>query len=229
MSLLHRISQQGWMYSVAILFNRVVPKWLFRCRRYVVYQLEIQPPLAADSVGNHGFEIGWCESEEQTQAVEQLTYFKRDFSAGPARAVQASFNGKLVGGFWAATQIFDEDELGVRVVLEPQQAWLFAALVSRDCRGRGVYSKILQFITSQLANEGFTQPLVAVNPNNKPSHRVHKKNAREFVGTVWAARFLNFSICLSGKPVEQKSWFTLNSKHHPIEISFPASGRIRNS
>lgn len=220
MSLINRISNKGWIYSGAILFNRIVPKWLFRCRRYCVYQLAIQPPWDADKERQEGGEISWCKSEEQLQAVENLTYFRREYSPGPVRAVQAIVDGRLVGGFWAATEFFDEDDLGVRVMLEPQQAWLFAALVSRDCRGRGVYSKILQFITSELAAKGLTEQIVAVNPNNKPSHRVHKKYARVFAGTVFAVRLLNCSICFSGKSVKQKSWFTFNGKTRPIEISF---------
>lgn len=217
MSVIDRISNQGWVYSGAIAFNRIVPKWLFRCRRYRVYRLAVQPAIAAD---DDGCQVGWCASEAQLQAIEHLTYFRRAYSRGPVRAVQATVEGRLVGGFWAATEYFDEDDLGVRVVLEPKQVWLFAALVSRECRGLGVYAKILRFITSELAAEGLTDQLVAVNPDNKPSHRAHQKYARACAGTVFAARVLNCSICFSSKTVKQQSWFTTNSKERPIEICF---------
>ena len=221
MSLIDRVSNQGWIYSGAILFNRVVPKWLFRCRRYRVYRLAVQPALAADRLRQEGLEIGWCESEEQLQAVERLTYFHREYSRGPARAVQAKVDGQLVGGFWAATEFFDEDDLGVRVTLDPQQAWLFAALVNRECRGRGVYSNILQFITSELAAEGLTDQLVAVNPDNKPSHRVHKKAARELAGTVFAvASFELVALFFRQSGHAEILGSRLNSKNRPIEISF---------
>ena len=144
MSLFKKIKDAGIMYSFAILFNRVVPAWLFRCRRFVVYQMDsgsVDSVTIAPEVS-----VNWCESESELIAAETLTFFKREYSGGDSKACQATISGELAGAFWANTKLFDESELGVQIVLEPQQVWLFAALVNNNHRRKGVYSNILRFI-----------------------------------------------------------------------------------
>jgi hypothetical protein len=138
---LNKIRKTGWRYSFAILFNRIIPKWLFRIRRYVVYQMDVDRSIAAaesQQTDSNSLTVQRCNSESQMRAIEDLTWFKREYSSGNSWAYQASLEGKLIGGFWAASDRFDEDELGVRIELSSQQAWLFAALVSGEARGQGV-------------------------------------------------------------------------------------------
>ena len=215
MNFFESASRRGWKYTVEIIFNRLVPNWLFRCRRFVIYRLKANSPFDCMP----GTVTSWCESENQYRIVEELTEFKRESNEGPVRAVQAMVENQVHGGFWVATESFVERELGVRILLGHQQCWLFAAMVSKQMRGRGIYSDVLRFMTSELDTQGFDDLLVAVNPDNKPSNYVHKKYSKSSVGTVFAIRFLNWAWCFSSSPLHAKTRFTANARLRPIELT----------
>ena len=163
MGLLDRIKQTGWRYSFEIAFNRFVPKWLFRCRKFNVYQLGSRVERSTHTPLQETV-VGWCDSDADTEAVEKLTYFNRSLSSGDLKACQARIGNDLAGGFWRATKQFDESELGIRYRLNENQAWLFAALVDTAHRRKGIYNEILRFILPALDEKGLTHQLVAVNP-----------------------------------------------------------------
>ncbi len=218
MTLIRDASQRGWRYTLAIIFNRAVPVWLFRCRRFVIYRLESLSSIEPDSQ----IDLRWCKTEDEFIVAEQLTYFHRkDSKTGPARAVQAVVENEVQSAFWMAGDFVEESELGIRILLEPKQAWLFAAMVNKKMRGRGIYSKVLRFMISESNANGFDDLLVSVNPDNKPSNFVHRKYAKDCVGKVVAIRCLNWAWCFSTKRVAQNSRFTTNAKLRPIEFSIP--------
>ena len=234
MALLKKIKQTGLAYSFAILFNRVVPQWLFRCRRFVVYQLD--PQLIAESMAAHpqddAIQIRWCQSELDYSAAETVTYFQRSLSTGkllacvaeqvdesPTADAATNDSSQLAGGLWAATEQFDESDLGVRILLKPDQVWLFAAVVAKPFRRRGIYSQILAFIVAELATQEINQTLVAVNPRNIGSHAIHQQFAGCSRGTVFAMRFLQTSVCFSFGDLKRDRTLAVNSTRRPIEIS----------
>lgn len=218
MEQIRNIGRRGWLFSAAITFNRIVPQWLFRCRVFSVYRLDTK---ARPKRNNPNVAVKWCQTEAEFQAVEQLTYFQREFSTGPTQAAMATVDGNLLGGSWAAKKRFDENELGIRIILSPEQAWLFAALVAKEARGQHVYPLTLKFVSSKLAQEGLSDQLVAVNPVNKASVSVHEHFAKTKVGTVYAARFMNMSCCFSSKSIKTKKSFTSNAKDRPVEYFVP--------
>jgi hypothetical protein len=213
MSFFKNASKRGWRYTGAILFNRIVPEKLFRFRRYVVYRMKIQEPRIESDI-----EIQWATSDEQRASAAKTSFIDQALFSNPLRAAIATIDNQCVGAFWVAAEHFDESELGVRVMLGPKQVWLFAAMVNKEKRGLGIYSQILQFVTSELGSEGIVDLLVAVNPVNKPSNHIHKKHSSETVGMVSAVRFLNWAACFPGKPITAKSNFTMNAKRNPVQI-----------
>ena len=209
-------------YSFAILFNRIVPQRLFRMRRYVIYEMDAAKAKAAAesqvaSLDNN-VQVAVCNSEDQTRAVETLTWFKREYSRGKNRAFQATINGELVAGVWLASELFDENELGVRLLMNDRQTWLFAALVSKDFRGQKIYGKLLPFVVGE-ASRDFSSVLLAVNPDNKPSNAVHKKWSQRTVGTVVAARLLNVSVCWVFGQIRKDRTVSWQAKANPIELT----------
>ena len=130
-------------YTFAILFNRVVPLWLFRMRRYVIYEMDVDKTQAAANSSKasraNDVQVSVCQTEDQIEVIEGLTWFKREYSSGRNQAFQAVIDGQVVGGVWIATELFDENELGIRLVMNERQAWLFAALVSKKNRGKGIW------------------------------------------------------------------------------------------
>ena len=216
------IGKHNFKYSFAILFNRVVPQWLFRTRRYVIYEMDtgrarsaISSPGASRS---SNVQVSVCQTEDQIEAVEALTWFKREYSSGKSQAFQATINDELVAGVWLASEVFDEDELGVRLMMNEDQTWLFAALVSKGSRGNGIYSKLLTFVISH-ASHDFTSILLAVNPDNKPSNAAHQKWSRRTVGTVVAVRIFGVAMCWVFGQIRKDRTITWQAKKHPIQLT----------
>ncbi len=218
MNILKRIKQTGWRYSFEIAFNRIVPPSLFRCRKFVVLQLLDRPPRSQ----NPHVSVSWCETESQVRAVEQLTYFQRSYSSGQLVACQATIDGQLAGGFWSATEQFDESELGIRYLLAPRQAWLFAALVNHQFRRQGVYCEILNFIIHELKEENHQHQLVAVNPHNLGSYRVHLEHSFRSPGSIFALRALNIAVCFAFGEIECSRRISFNARKNPIQIRIPS-------
>ena len=135
MGIINRIKRTGLIYSFAIVFNRIVPEWLFRCRRFVVYQLD---PSKADSVSeklnarkadsaaqkNSPVSVRWSVTESDLLSTEKATYFQRSDLHGKLQGCLAEVNEQPAGGFWVAENQFTESELGVRIVLDSNQVWL---------------------------------------------------------------------------------------------------------
>ncbi len=230
------IRRNGFWYSLAILFNRLIPGWLFRYRNFVIYEMNVEEEVPSDwrallnrelcqaaSTAPSATRVRWCESVSDYEAVERLTYFRRPFSAVNLTACSAEVNGRLAGGFWAAAEQFDEQELGLRLKLGTTQAWLFAALVHKDMRRMGIHSEMLRFMVSELTTLGFNEIFVAVNPTNIGSNRIHSRHARSLAGRVWVVRFLSITCCFVRGRVQVDRWFRFNVRRNPIELRFPSS------
>lgn len=215
MGLLKKISKTGWIYSFAIIFNRAVPAWLFRCRRFVVYELD---PDSFDGPANEQLKLSWCKSPTEIEKAVELSYFDPSTSEGENFACQSVLDGKLVGALWKTGGCFVEKDLGVEIVLAPQQNWLFSAYVDRSVRNSGIYSSILRFVLSELKQQGVHSPLVAVNPDNLGSNYIHAKHAANSPGTVLAIRFFKLAVCFASGRLKPDRWLTLNCRKNPIRL-----------
>ena len=191
-------------------------------RRYVVYQMDTaKTKAAADSqvvLETNDVQVSVCQTEDQIEAVEALTWFKREYSSGKNRPYQATVDGQLLAGVWIATEVFDENELGVRLMLNERQAWLFAALVSKQSRGKGLYGKLLPFVVNETSQD-FPSVLLAVNPDNTPSNAVHQKWSQRTVGTVVAIRLLDVSACWVFGQIRKDRTISWQAKKHPIQLT----------
>ena len=216
-----RIRQRGLKYSFAILFNRIVPQWLFRMRRYVIYEMDAGKAQAAASKlasSASDVQVAACQTEDQITAVEALTWFKREYSSGKSKPFQATVDGKLVAGVWLATEVFDEDELSVRLMLSEEQTWLFAALVAKESRGKGIYGKLLTYVVNE-ASQDFSSVLLSVNPDNTPSNAVHKNRSQRNVGTVVAIRLLGIAVCWVSGQIRKDRTISWQAKQRPIQLT----------
>lgn len=226
MNSIKRIKQNGWMYSIAIVFNRLVPERLFRIRRFVVYRIAVgegSNDQSADSTSDSSIAISRCATEADVAAVEQITYFQKSQASGNAIAFGAKLDDLMGAGMWAATECFDENALGVRICLNENQTWLFAALVPKPFRRRGLYSKLLSFTIADMAEHGYVNQFVAVNPDNVGSNRIHQRLSEETVGHVLAIRFLKTTCCWTSGKIVKDSTISWNSSSRPIGIQFESS------
>ena len=209
-------------YKFAILFNRIVPQRLFRMRRYVVYEMDVSKTKAAaelrESLPGGDVQVSACQTEDQIRAVEALTWFKREYSSGKNRSFQATIDGQLVAGVWLASEIFDENELGVRLMMNERQTWLFAAFVAKSFRGQKIYGKLLPFVVNE-ASQDFPSVLLAVNPDNLPSKEVHRKLSQRTVGTVVAIRLFSISACWVFGQIRKDRTISWQAKKDPIQLT----------
>ena len=127
-------------------------------------------------------------------------------------------NGQLVAGVWLASEVFDENELGVRLVMNERQTWLFAALVSKSFRGQKIYGKLLPFVVNE-ASRDFPSVLLAVNPDNRPSNAAHQKLSQRTVGTVVAIRLFSVSVCWVFGQIRKDRTISWQSKKDPILLT----------
>lgn len=218
MNILKRIKQNGIRYSFAIAFNRLVPEKLFRCRRYVVYQLA-QPQRNAKT--NSPVNVRWCRSEPEYEAVENLTQFRRSPEHRGYKACRATVGGELAGGAWCAKTMFRESALGVSYKLTPGQVWLFAAMVDTRFRRQGVYREVLRFMLAETDATGLLQKLVAVNPDNIGSNKIHQLHASRKLGTVVAIRVFKTTVCFTFGDIKRDRTIAWNCDRNPVELTFP--------
>ncbi len=206
---------------MAIAFDRLVPSWLMRMRRFNVYEMDPEsvssPVEAADIV------VRWSTSEAETQAVEKFMGPQRsvvDVGAEHMKVCFAEVDGELAGAIWMTSNIFMESGLTVRYELSDQQVWLFGAYVEKRFRRHGVYSRILEFILPDLEAAGKSQILLSVNPDNIASRKVHERHARRTVGTAYAFRFLGIAMCTTVGDIAINRRFTWNHRSNPIVLRF---------
>jgi GNAT superfamily N-acetyltransferase len=164
--------------------------------------------------------VGWAVSEDEILEAEQLTGPQRSIGVGASdmRVCRASVDGKLAAAFWATSNVFLEDGLGIGYELDDDQAWLSGAYVEKSFRRRGIHSSILKFMIPNLIASGMGQVLLAVNPDNIESRKVHEKYAKRTVGSLIAIRFLSVAICSVKGDLSGDRWITLNAKRKPILI-----------
>lgn len=221
MNAFKKIKQTGLMYSIAILFNRIVPERLCRMRRFVIYRMAVAEASDDQPVGSNAdssISMNRCDNEPEIAAVEQMTYFQRKYTSGNAIAYAAQVDDQLAAGMWAATECFDENELGVRIRLNENQAWLFAALVPKEFRRRGLYSKLLKFTIGDMAKHGYVDQLVSVNPDNLGSNRIHQRLSQETIGHVFAIRIWKTTCCWTRGQISKENTISWNSIKNPIGI-----------
>lgn len=213
--MIRSILRRGVLYTFGIIFNRIIPAGLFRFRVFRVYELAGMEDIESDQ----RFHFDWCESEADLREAREATFFD---SPDPklmdrTEVCVAREQGKLVGGVWRAEQWFDEDELGMRIDLSENQAWIFAAYVAKTHRGQGVYSQLLN---SVLLNRNGEQHFASINPTNKPSVAAHRKFTRSTVGTCVVVRVFRVAACWTSGSLRSSRRLSFNCSRTPLRLEF---------
>lgn len=213
--MLNQIRKRGLLFTFAILFNRIVPEALFRCRYYTIFKMDV-PSSKEFAPIDLELSCSSCSTPEEIESVQGLTGYHQ--STENDTAWQAKVSNQLVAGFWSATNSFEERELGVRVQLEPNQAWLFSAFVAKPHRGARIFPNLLRFTINGLNDRNAPDQYAAVNPVNRSSMKVFSSQASSQVGSVLAIRLFAMVVCLSFGQVKRNRTITWNRNTAPIEI-----------
>ncbi|MFK8115053.1 MAG: N-acetyltransferase family protein [Rubripirellula sp.] len=212
------ILQRGVFYTIGIVFNRIVPVKLFRFRIFCVYELQRS---SIENKPNPPMQLSWCESDRELEQAKGLTHFRtsEDLVSDRYEVCLATAEGSAdpIGGVWRAREQFDEEELGVRIKLDPQQAWIFAAYVAKSHRGQGVYAALLEHV---LRERDQVIHFASINPTNKPSIAAHRKFIRRTTGTCVAIRIFGICGCWTSAGLRRDRSVSFSCQAVPIEVRF---------
>lgn len=211
--MISKIWRRGFWFTFAIIFNKVVPEFLFRFRYYTIFKLDAN---ATDADANG--DCRWVTDEQEIASVESLTGFRKDYSPGVNLASMVEVEKELVGGLWVAKEEFLEKELGIKMVLDADEAWVFSAFIRKESRGNKIFPGLLRFVCDSLTQQGSTRLFAAVNPLNKPSMAVFSKYSSDRVANVMVLRILSWVVCWTWGAAGKQRSFTFNGWEKPIEI-----------
>lgn len=189
------IRERGLLFSLGILYCRIVPTWIFRIRHVVV--LELQASAADTSALDHSGmqpQIVQCISNQDRCELAKhcKTHASDDPSAEGWAIVVAE---QIVGGVWIAREQFLEKDFELTILLAPDTRWLFSAFVLREFRRHGIYSWAVAELISQRYSE--SRVFAAINVHNLASIAAHRKLVRDRLATVYSIQFFgtSFSYC----------------------------------
>ena len=227
--MLKKIRRTGFLYSIGIIINRIVPAWLFRFRQFVVYEMDaskFEPEeICETNDQNSPLQVSWCETTDDLKAVEMLTYTAADKLQGEYNIAQAKSGPQLAGALWGVKDRFAEEELGTVLHLSADEIWLFAALVDVAFRRQGIYAKVLGFMIHNGDNVFSSEDdkplkyLLCVNPHNIASNRVHRKYSKAVLGQAFSLKVARVAICICfGRQLSTDSIITWDAQNRPISL-----------
>lgn len=219
-SKLRQLKERGLLFTAATIFNRIVPEWLFRYSHLVFYTIDSNSFPSQQLLPDGEATIDWADAKSADSEVRRMTYCNPGADSDNLFAVAARVDGHLAGGFWAVKNSIDEHWLGIRLQLESNQAWLFAARVSGEFRRRGIHTKVLRFLSTNLNRQGFDYQVLAVNPHNTASRNAHEKYASASLGSTKVIRLLGITWCRATDRITCDRAFTWNCRKHPILVQF---------
>ncbi len=211
--MLKQLRDRGLLYSVGIVINRIVPEWLFRARiaridrvrRNDTYQRKL------DNLCTYR-----ASTPEELRCASELAVMPLDRVTSTTTARIATIADEPLGVLWQATESFAEPELGIVYRLEPSQAWLFAANVTKSARGRGVYGELLDQTLSDPDHDYF----VALNPTNRRTMKAHRQVSESMAGRYFAIRCMRIAFCVTTGSVRRSRTLSWSCHTEPIELSF---------
>ena len=191
--MLGRLQNRGYAYSLGIAINRTIPAWLFRFRVFSVFRLEQLEGTDSLRAYDDDIRFAWAQTDDDRILAEQSTHYQPYSQAHTHQACLAFDGDQPIGGVWIAKESFYETDLGLKILLQPNQSWLFAAYISKSHRQRGIYRRMLRYA---LQSQTDRQVLAAINPTNKASIAAHQSMISETLGTSIAARLFSFACCV---------------------------------
>lgn len=223
MSILQKIRSRGVFHSAELIFNRCVPAWLFRFSVGDVFELDTERLCGLSRTrSDTAFQCQHVTDPQQRDALRRATRNSVPLSTSASdhgyRIHSAQSDTGLLGGVWGGVDAFLEADLGFRIELEPDQAWIYCAFVIPAARGTGVYQHLLAYAASDLHGRGHAKLRVMIQPWNRASVHVHEKYSRRRIGRVLAIRVFSLACVLTTGSVRRTKTFTTRLASSPVEI-----------
>ena len=224
MRVIQKLKERGLLHSIEIVFNRIVPAWLFRFSTGNVFEMDPQKLAAVfDELDNTDFILTCVEQGSQARdQLRTLTWnsVPKETSAndfGYSIADRRSPEGVL-GGVWAGIENFQEADLGFQLQFADHQSWVYCAYVNQQAQGKGVYKRLLSFGCNDLIEKGYQRIYVVIQPWNKASTYVHQKYAKAKVGSITALRVLSLCAVFTSGAVKKDRTMTGAPLSNPVQL-----------
>ncbi len=193
---------------------QALPAWVLRFRPFGVYEIRLGQHKSDSSpvaMAETPYQVRWITSQEEARRLSELATAENiaSWDGTTRRAVAVWKNDHLLGVTWIAAEWFAEDDLGLHYRLADDEVWLFASIVAPDVRRQGLYTQLLDFLKTELPQDGYGRILLGISLGNKPSHNAHFRQGAKQLGTIFAAKCLGFSACRVGGQVcrvSKKAW-----------------------
>ena len=226
MSLIQKIRSHGIVHSVEILFNRIVPVWLFRFSVGTVLELNSEKLChVLDEVGPSDFLIRCVDDPEQRDRLRTKTWNSVPIETSANHYGYAIHRNEapeqILGGVWGGIERFNEADLGFQIQLRPEQGWIYCAYVAGEARGEGVYKRVLSFAARDLREKGHDELRVMVQPWNRASMASHRKYSNEVIGSIAVVRVFNLAIVLCMGKLKKSKTCTTKLMDNPVLIEVP--------
>ena len=211
--------QRGWVYSFGILFNRVIPRWFFRFGIFDIFVLDEKGLLRNDSSFDD-VEIWEAKSPDQRLSAREVTRNPFRLQEIMAHRGWVAVQGdQYVGGVWVAQERFFERDLGVQLLLQEGQEWIYCAYVDSQHRRNGIYDSLLKALAESPSPVKHDRFLVAANPFNRRSFGIHASKSERRIGRVIAIRLFSFGYVFANGELKCNRRFTPNCFGAPVQIS----------
>lgn len=233
-----KIKARGFINSLEIYFNRLVPSWLFRFSVGDVFKIEhdqfesVRKPkavpdgknqaLTGTSTGDGELVFRCVDDPADRERLREVTWNSVPIQTTTndlGFAITSQENpSDFLGGVWGGVDDFIEQNLGFRFTFSRDQAWIYCAYVDDRIRGRGAYQRLLGFAMSELEKRGHDRVYVIIQPWNHASVHVHRKFSSGKVGRVSVLKIFGWSwVRTSGDLIRDKTW-TRHIESQPIQI-----------
>lgn len=195
--LLRKAREVGPFYTFTLGARRLLPARALYMGRTIL--LEMRPHQ--EGTANEALErIRWAgrdDSELLTAFGHSRELVQRRLAAGD-RACVLTERDRLLGYVWFHGVRHEDEALGVRFHLAPEEIWLFDAMIAADRRGHGLYRRLLRAAAADLWGRGVRRILIAVEASNRNSFRAHLAAGARPVCSIRALRICGLTCVYDG-------------------------------
>ncbi len=226
MGMFQKLKSRGVLLTCERLFNQYVPPWIFRFSVGDVLDLNAEQLYATHKEflsDEFIFEV--VEDPQKRSELRTITWNSVPLSSSENdygyAIMHAEETPAIIGGVWGGIESFLEANLGFRIELENDQAWIYCAFVDEEARGKRIYQRLLAFAGYDLKNRGYNRLRVVIQPWNKASMYVHKKYSDRSLGRIIAVRIFNLAMVFCTGTLRKSHCVTTQLKPKPVLIQIP--------
>jgi GNAT superfamily N-acetyltransferase len=219
-----KLREVGPLYAVQLALARFVPVGWLRIGRLVVLELDAGRASEPETASAESFR--WADQRD----LELLGAFGHGRDELLSRLTRgdhvfvATSGDTLLGYAWFRRNEYDEESVGIRFTLGPEERWLYDAMVASESRGRGIYARLLRAAAVALQREGVARIWIAIEARNRNSLAAHERGGAHRVCDFRLWRILGVGLLLGSLPGGVARWSIGRWPQIPSSALRPGAG-----